>query len=160
MAERDESERVRATPSVWLAAIETGAVAVAPVAIGMWLHPNDPFFLNQQFSWPALAPLLMGLRYGFAHGFGCAFGLIILLAASYRQQWFPLPEFPAQYAVGLLATGMLAGEFADVWMRRNRRQEVTSDVRRIRLDEFARAYHILKVSHDTLEQRVAGNSQN
>jgi polysaccharide biosynthesis protein PelD len=30
----------------------------------------------------------------------------------------------------------------------------------LRLDEFARAYHVLKVSHDALEQKVAGGTQN
>ena len=35
-----------------------------------------------------------------------------------------------------------------------------SNFRRLRLDEFARAYHVLKVSHDALEQKVAGGTQN
>jgi polysaccharide biosynthesis protein PelD len=147
-------------PPIWLAALETGAVTIGTVALGYWLRPEDPFFTDSSFSWSALGPLLMGLRYGFAHGFGSALGIIVLLVAAWRRQWLPIPEFPSQFAVGLLVTGMLAGEFADVWIRRVRRQSVMSNFRRLRLDEFARAYHVLKVSHDALEQRVAGGTQN
>jgi polysaccharide biosynthesis protein PelD len=147
-------------PPVWLAALETGAVTIGTVMLGYWLRPDDPFFIDSTFTWSALGPLLMGLRYGFAHGFGCALGIIVLLVAAWRRQWVPIPDFPSQYAVGLLVAGMLAGEFADVWIRRVRRQSVMSNFRRLRLDEFARAYHVLKVSHDALEQKVAGGTQN
>jgi polysaccharide biosynthesis protein PelD len=147
-------------PPVWLAALETGVVTIGTVVVGYWLRPEDPFFTSSNFSWSALGPLLMGLRYGFAHGFGCALGIIVLLVAAWRRQIIPIAEFPSQFAVGLLVTGMLAGEFADVWIRRVRRQSVMSNFRRLRLDEFARAYHVLKVSHDALEQKVAGGTQN
>jgi polysaccharide biosynthesis protein PelD len=155
-----EPEMESSPPPVWLAALETGVVTVGTVVVGYWLRPEDPFFTRANFSWSALGPLLMGLRYGFAHGFGCALGIIVLLVAAWRRQIVPFPEFPSQFAVGLLVTGMLAGEFADVWIRRVRRQSVMSNFRRLRLDEFARAYHVLKVSHDALEQKVAGGTQN
>jgi hypothetical protein len=146
-------------PPPWLATLETAAVTVGTVLLGSWLRPGDPFFVRG-FSWSALAPLLMGLRYGFAHGFGSALGLILMLAVAWRRDMISLTDFPAQFAVGLLVTGMVAGEFADVWTRRVRRGAVISDFRRLRLEEFARAYHLLKVSHDTLEHRVAGSTQN
>ncbi len=160
MAAAAEPELEARPPPVWLAAIETGVVTIGTVIIGYWLRPEDPFFTKETFSWSCLGPLLMGLRYGFAHGFGCALGIIVLLVAAWRRQWMHIPEFPSQFAVGLLVTGMLAGEFADVWIRRVRRQSVMSNFRRLRLDEFARAYHVLKVSHDALEQKVAGGTQN
>jgi hypothetical protein len=147
-------------PPIWLAVVETGAVTVGTALAGYWIQPGDPFFLHDSFSWTALAPMLMGLRYGFAHGFGCALGLILVMAVAWRRDIIVLTEFPSQFAVGWMVSGMLAGEFADVWMRRVRRQAVISDFRRQRLDEFARAYHLLKVSHDTLEHKVAGSTQN
>jgi polysaccharide biosynthesis protein PelD len=160
MAASGEGDVEAKPPPVWLAALETGAVTIGTVFFGYWLRPEDPFFIDSPFSWAALGPLLMGLRYGFAHGFGCALGIIVLLTAAWRRQLVPMADFPSQFAVGLLVTGMLAGEFADVWIRRVRRQSVMSNFRRLRLDEFARAYHVLKVSHDALEQRVAGGTQN
>jgi hypothetical protein len=157
-AAEPEFDALRAPPP-WLAAVETGAVTVGTTLIGYWLRPRDPFFLHG-FTWSVMAPIVMGLRYGFAHGFGCALGLIMLMAAAWRRDLVPMTEFPSQFAVGILMAGMVAGEFADVWMRRVRRGAVISDFRRLRLEEFARAYHLLKVSHDTLEHRVAGSTQN
>lgn len=148
------------TTAPWVAMLETFAVALATMMAGGWLRPHDPFFVDDAFSWPVIAPLLMGLRYGFGYGFGCALLLIMAMALSWRQHWVTFTEFPSTMAVGLLVAGMLAGEFADVWGRKLRRQGVVSDFRRLRLEEFARAYHLLKVSHDTLEQRVAGDTQN
>jgi hypothetical protein len=147
-------------PSTLVAVLETVAAAAAVLAVGHWLRPGAPFLIHEPFSWPALAPLLIGLRYGFAYGFGCALMLVVALAASWRFHWLGVTQFPSQFGVGLLVVGMVAGEFADVWMRRVRRLGVMADFRRQRLDEFARAYHLLKVSHDTLEQRVVGSSQN
>ena len=41
-------------------------------ALGLWRHPHDPFFLQANFPWLLLAPLLLSLRYGFAQGLGSA----------------------------------------------------------------------------------------
>ncbi|SQK95147.1 protein PelD [Pseudomonas aeruginosa] len=54
---------------------------------------------------------------------------------------------------------MLVGEFRDIWERRLERLELANEYRQLRLDEFTRAHHILRISHDRLEQRVAGNDQ-
>jgi hypothetical protein len=60
--------------------------------------------------------------------------------------------------VGILVVGMLSGEFADRWLRRLQRLRVVGRYRQQRLEEFSRAYHLLKVSHDRLEERMAGNT--
>ncbi len=148
----------RPTPA-WLSWLETSLITTGTIAIGWRLHPQDPFFLRAPFSWTAIAPLLVGLRYGFAHGFGSAFTLILGLATAWRYEWLALPGWPVQFSIGLLATGMIAGEFRDLWTRRLRSLTVTNDYRQVRLDEFTRAYHLLKVSHDRLEQRFVGSTQ-
>jgi hypothetical protein len=147
-------------PAPVVAVLETLGATAGTVLIGHWLRPHDPFLVHEPFCWPVLAPLLMGLRYGFAYGFGCALLLTVAMAAAWRMHWVAFVRFPSQFGLGMLVSAMLAGEFADVWMRKVRRLSVISDFRRLRLDEFARAYHLLKVSHDTLEQRVVGSSQN
>jgi hypothetical protein len=144
-------------PPGWLAWLETSGIALALLALG-WLMHRDPLFLTRPFPWPLLAPLITGLRYGFAHGFAAAFALCLGLAAAWRLHLYDTTAFPASYALGLLLTGMIAGEFCDMWARRLRRLHLVNDYRRIRLDEFTRAYHVLKVSHDRLEQRVAGGT--
>ena len=48
---------------VWL---ETTLVVLLVPALGLWLNPADPLFVRSAFPWAVLAPLLVGLRYGFA----------------------------------------------------------------------------------------------
>lgn len=141
--------------------VETTLVTAAITLLGAWLRPSDPFFIDAPFPWAILAPLLTGLRYGFSHGFASALFLIITLASAWRLEWLALHGgFPAELAVGFLAVGMLAGEFADTWRRRLLWFNSVNTYRQNRLDEFTRGYHLLKVSHDALEQRVAGTTQN
>ena len=47
---------------------------------------------------------------------------------------------------------MLVGEFRDIWDRRLERLDLANDYRQLRLDEFTRAHHLLRISHDRLEQ--------
>ncbi|MFZ5593451.1 MAG: PelD GGDEF domain-containing protein [Pseudomonadota bacterium] len=146
-----------AAPAIaWL---ETLAVTLAMPLLGLWLWPEDPLFIYTHFPWLVMAPLLAGLRYGFAYGFTSALLLILAIAVSWRWQWLPIVHFPKEYSLGLLLTGMLAGEFCDMWMRRTRRLAASNEYRRMRMDEFTRAYHLLKVSHDRLEHRLAANTQ-
>jgi len=125
--------------------------------VGFWIDHDDPFFLRAEFPWLILAPLLPALRYGFQHGFVSALGLVALLALAWREGLFTGSAFPAELAVGLLIIGMLSGEFADNYRRRLNQQRVINDYQRLRLDEFTRNYHLLKVSHDRLEHRLAAS---
>lgn len=154
-----EPDEFRRTPSA-LAAAETVAFTLAAPLIGYTINHGDPFLLRSSFHWLALAPLLAGLRYGFAHGFGSALALILGLSAAWRWHLLGITRFPATFSVGLLVTGMLAGEFCDAWTRRLTRLGAVTRYQQMRLSEFTRAYHLLKVSHDRIEQVFAGSTQN
>lgn len=138
--------------------VETAALTAVMPLIGLWLRPEDPLFLDAEFSWLLLGPLLAGIRYGFAHGFGSAGVLVVIISLLWRKG--ALAEaYPVSQVVGLLLVGMLAGEFTDLWLRRLGKLETINDYRRQRLDEFTRAYHLLKISHDRLEHRLVGAAQ-
>jgi hypothetical protein len=154
----DADEYQRTPPA--LAVLETTLVTVAAPLVGYWIRPHDPFLLHGSFSWLCLAPLLTGLRYGFAHGFGCALALILAMAAGWRYHLLGVERYPATFSVGLMMVGMLAGEFCDTWTRRLARLGAVNAFRRMRLTEFTHAYHVLKVSHDRIEQVFAGSTQN
>jgi len=154
------SDNAPASTALWVAWTETALIAVGMVLIGLWLEPEDPFFIKASFCWSAFAPLLAGVRYGFAYGFGCALLQITAIAACWRWHLLPIQQFPAEFSLGLLAVGMLVGEFSDMWQRRVRRLSVFNEYRRTRLEEFARGYYLLKISHDSLEQKVAGTTHN
>lgn len=144
-------------PPAWWAALETMAITALLPALGWQLHRADPLFTTAPFAWPLLAPLLAGLRHGFAAG--CSSALLLSLALlSAPRLGVAAPASPIQLIVGLLFVGMAAGEFA----HRNRRAlasaRTRADERGLRLDELGRALALLRASHDRLEQQVAGGT--
>jgi len=137
--------------------LETLLILLVFLLAGFWIDPGDPFFLRTGFPWLILVPLLPALRYGFSHGFLSALTLVALLALAWQEGVYSGPHFPAEMAVGMLIIAMLSGEFADSYNRRINQQRVINDYQRLRLDEFTRNYHLLKVSHDRLEHRLAAS---
>lgn len=138
--------------------LETIIITGGIPGIGYLASPIDPFLLETSFPWVILAPILIGSRYGFSYGFGSALGLVAGLSASWYLELFPMSSFPTVLGVGLLLTGMVTGEFRDYWARRVHRLDAKCAHQQSRLDEFSRVYQLLKISHDRLEQQVAGSS--
>lgn len=153
---KDYSLTPRASGAVsWL---ETVLLTGMVIGLGLWLAPEDPLLVNG-FPWPLLAPLLLGVRYGFVRGLVSAGMLVVTLFILRRWGLPAYAEIPASYVIGVLVSGMLVGEFRDLWERRLQRLQMANEYRQYRLDEFTRAHHILRISHDRLEQRVAGSDQ-
>jgi polysaccharide biosynthesis protein PelD len=143
-------------PVSWL---ETFLVTGAAIGLGLWLTPEDPLQIHGGFPWPILAPLLLGVRYGFVRGL---FSASLLVLAMFALRYIGLEGYARidpSFIVGVLVCGMLVGEVRDQWMRRLERLQMANEYRQYRLDEFTRAHQILRVSHDLLEQRVAGSDQ-
>lgn len=151
---RDNGKRLR----FFTAEGETLTILLGFLTIGYWLNPADPFFVQSDFPWLIFASLLPALRYGFVYGFTSAMLLIGLLGAAAHWQKFGIEAFPVKYSIGLLFSAMLAGEFVDVWMKREARQRIVNSYQRMRLEEFTRSYHLLKVSHDRMEHRLAAGT--
>lgn len=143
-------------PVSWL---ETLLVTGLAIGLGLWLTPEDPLQIHGGFPWPILAPLLLGVRYGFVRGL---FSAALLVLAMFALRHFGLAgyeQIDSSFIVGVLVCGMLVGEVRDLWMRRLERLQMANEYRQYRLDDFTRAHQILRVSHDLLEQRVAGSDQ-
>lgn len=137
---------------------ETVLLTGTVIGLGLWLAPDDPL-QARAFPWPMLAPLLVGLRYGFVKALASA-AMLIAAMLLLREQGLPAySKMPATWIIGLLVISMLVGEFRDLWERRLQRLQMANEYRQYRLDEFTRAHQILRVSHDRLEQRVAGSDQ-
>jgi hypothetical protein len=142
--------------SVWL---ESGVLAALVPLVGVWVHRADPLFVRATFPWQVVAPLIAGMRYGFAAGFGCAAAIVFTMLGAWKGALplhFPAEIFPVQLAVGLLFVGMLAGEFGDLGKRRLQGLETEQKQLQHRFEGFARTYQALRVSHDLLETRVLG----
>lgn len=148
---------VRTPPSErWLWA-ETLLLTALTLALSAWTNPADPLRVQSGFPWPVLGPVLAGLRYGFAAGFVSALLVLATLGAAINRGWQPVAAFPLAWATGVVVLAMLCGEFRDAWQRRLRRLSGANQYRAERLEEFTRSYHLLRVSHDRLEQALAGS---
>lgn len=150
-----ESRR-RDTPILrWL---ETLIVTAACFGLGAWNQPADPFYIGSNFPWPVIGPLLVSLRYGFFMALVSSAMLLAGLAVHLQFQNGSTSGFPLAWSVGVLAIPLVAGEFQDYWERQHKQLLASNHYRQARLEEFTRNYYLLKVSHDRLEQQVAGSS--
>lgn len=145
------------TPPHALAWLENLTIAFIPLALGYWFKPSDPLFVQGEFPWLILVPLLIGLRYGFAHGFFNAIVMITLIILASRFHYLQSAPFPAEIITGILLVGMISGEFRDAWNRRQRAILLKYQFHKIRQDELVRAYQLLKASHTDMENQLAGS---
>lgn len=150
---------VRTAPSERWMWLETLVLTVVALALSAWSNPQDPLRVQSGFPWPLLGPVLAGLRYGFAAGFASALLVLATLGVAINRGWQPATAFPLAWATGVIALAMVCGEFRDAWQRRLVRLAGANRYRAERLEEFTRSYHLLRVSHDRLEQALAGSGQ-
>ncbi|MDR5898931.1 PelD GGDEF domain-containing protein [Halomonas vilamensis] len=148
-------------PPRWLRLLETVVITLALPAVGWLINPQDPLLLGSGLTWLlAIAPLLVGMRYGFAWGFSSA--LLGVTFIGMEGWWFHGDVFIDRtqrlpIAIALILVGMVAGEMADVWRRRLQKMTVIYHAQSTRLEEFVRHYQLLRVSHDQLAERLAAN---
>jgi hypothetical protein len=143
----------------WRAWAETVVVSGLAPVLGGWLRPEDPFYLEGPFCWPVLAVVLGGLRHGMVRGLSGALGLGLGMAAAWKWtgQSAGAP-FPAEPCFGLLVLAVVSGEFREVWSRRLTQAERHSEERRARLERLSRVHHLLRTSHERLEERLASGA--
>jgi polysaccharide biosynthesis protein PelD len=137
-----------------LALVEAVVLTMLIPLVGLVVHKDDPFFLNQRFSWIVFAPLLLGLRHGFAPALTSAVILDAVIATAWRTQIVPMPHLPGDTMVGITALAMLTGQFSDVWKRELVRLDGGFDVLRKQLSELMRSHFLLELSHDRLQERT------
>lgn len=138
-----------------IARVEVTIVAV--ISTFVWIHSYspEPSSTVNGFFWPVLGPLIISLRYGFVKGFICAL-ITIAGVACVMKVTGTLNVFPFSLAVGMLLAVMISGEFRDYWHRSTQKYVLAHKTMSQQLDSFTKNYHLLKVSHDQLEQRTAG----
>ncbi|MCW8329347.1 hypothetical protein MD588_11065 [Photobacterium sp. SDRW27] len=134
-------------------------VVVSIISIYIWTQSNSlaPSSTEHHFFWPLFGPLLIALRYGFAKGFLCSL-LTTAGLASIMNITGLLDYFPLSLAIGMILVAMIAGEFHDYWHNINQKHILDHQYMSQKLDSFTQNYHLLKVSHDQLEQRTAGQT--
>jgi polysaccharide biosynthesis protein PelD len=139
--------------------IETIVISILFPIIGYTIDSLDPLFINYQFPWLILAPLLISLRYGLACGLVSASLLISMVAAGYFFGWWEVPFFPEEMIVGLMLITLISAEFNVIGMRKIKLLENKYNYVNARMDKFTRDYHLLKGSHHLLEQQIASQAK-
>lgn len=137
------------------AVTETIVLTALGLIFGFWFAPDRPFFSLLGFSWLTLGPFLAGLRYGFAYSFNSALFLIILMwgASEYYPPWQGL-SFTST-TVSLVFFALCAGEFRNYWYRQTLQLKAAAAYSEQRLEQVSKAFNLLRISHDKLEQQIA-----
>ncbi len=99
----------------------------------------------------------MGVRYGFMRGLVSASLLVVALLYLHRQGYRPTRRSRRPLSSACCSAPCWWANPATSGIGRLERLDLANDYRQLRLDEFTRAHHLLRISHDRLEQRVAGN---
>jgi len=153
------SEVLSGKPGHSLPWLETVGLSLVVPALGLGLHSTDPLCLVSGFPWPAFIPLLIGLR----HGLYCSLASTAIMGlwalAAWQQDVPAGAAFPSAYLVGLLGLSLVSGEYRAHWERTVSRLDGSERYHRIRLEQFAKTYHILKTSHDNLEQQISASTR-
>lgn len=129
--------------------VEAPLLTLLVLLAGVGLSPDDPLGAGSGFPWGWLGPWLIALRYGVL--LGVASGLTLLASWPLLMGAEPWPRL---FFLGGFFTVLLAGEFSDSWRTRLRRLELLNHYIDGRLEALARQHHLLRLSHDRLEQNL------
>ncbi|WP_306533832.1 PelD GGDEF domain-containing protein [Geobacter sp.] len=133
--------------------LETFAITAIVITGGFLLNSSDPLFVHAQFPWVWFGPLLVALRYGIAPGLVSTGGICLTLLVMPRLG-LPIGEFPTNYVLGGLLIVLLTGQFSEVWNKRLRHADHLSRHTSDRFEQLSRAYFMVRLSHDRLEQNL------
>lgn len=127
---------------------------ILPVA-GLLLFEHNPTGVSGGFPWVAAAPVIFTVRYGCAWGVSCA----VLMAAFINLPFAAYTGLSAANGVlglGTIALCLIIGDISSATIKRRLQSESENQYLRHRLRTFSTDYHILKVSHEQLEEYMAG----
>lgn len=152
----NDSSNVGGNGRGWFAWLETALITLLSAAIAQWLTNTSSSAFQVSSIW-LLAPVVCGLRRGSIHGLTSGAGAVAVAAV-----W----DYPIMLAWSVLMThgatmlivGGVAGEISDWWRRRLLYVEAQSRYHRVRLEEFSREYHSLRLSHERLERKLSGGA--
>lgn len=134
---------------------ESIGVSLLLPACGYAIDAADPFFITSRFPWLVLAPVFASLRYGFVPGIASSALLIVMIAAAFYLGLPQVPLFPNEMIVGMLLLTVISAEFNESWSRKIKLLDYKYNHLKVRMDKFARSYHLIKGSHYQLEQHLA-----
>ena len=131
-------------PFAW---IEAGAFTGVVLALAWFANRADPLFVGSGFPWLWLVPVIVALRYGVVLGAGSG----LMLAGLWLLAYPTGTVWPTTYFVGGFILTIVAGHFADTWIRRGERASAVNDYLNERLSALTDNHYLLRLSHERLE---------
>lgn len=133
--------------------IETLFLTLIIPFLGWLMDHGDPLFLSSSFPWIWFGPLLAGLRYGIAPALFSVITLSLIWFA-YSITGVISGPFPRDFMLGGALLSLVSGQFCSVWIARLRRADQLSRHAEERFQQISRAYFMVRLSHDRLEQNL------
>ncbi len=103
---------VQTSAKPWVVVGETLLLPLLALLVGMWANPANPLWVEAEFPWAWLAPVVVALRYGPVAGLSAS-GVLLLAWLGVNQR--DLSLFPEQYFLGGLILVMVVGEISSLW---------------------------------------------
>ncbi|GJL63727.1 MAG: pellicle/biofilm biosynthesis protein PelD [Nitrospirales bacterium] len=144
---------LRAVPKPWQW-VETCLLTCAILGFSHWMIPGDPFLTTMAFPWLWIGSLLLGLRYGTWAGLLSVGIVLSSLFLEIRFGFLNDETVPKAYVIGGVLFIAICGEFGSRWNMYLQQMEERNDYLDQRLQETARAYHLLGMSHHSLEEHL------
>lgn len=139
-------------PGLFTRGMETILWPVLFLAVSSYSNPDNPFYINEGFTWPWLGPWLIALRYGVGFGAAASTGLLVAWALVTPQaQWV---QFPRLYFLGGAITTLIAGEFGSYWRMQMLRLQESQHYLDDKVERLTRRLYLMKLSHDELEYEM------
>ncbi|MDK9692622.1 MAG: PelD GGDEF domain-containing protein [Sulfurimonas sp.] len=124
---------------------ETLAIVALYLLVGYLINPEDACMLHREVPYVLVLLAVITLFHGFENGV-LAMGIVTF------AMWYFYPSFEhVQFLVVLMMT-MIYSEFHYYWIKKIQTAEINADYRGVKLDELAKAFYTLKISHDQLEK--------
>lgn len=134
----------------WLEAL---LLTAGVLVVGFFFNRSDPFFVHGHFPWIWFAPLLIALRYGIAPGMVTVISICLTYLAMLRLGLLT-GDFPTTFMLGGVLLTLISGQFSTIWDQRLRRATQLSSHAGERFEQLSRAYFMVRLSHDRLEQNL------
>lgn len=134
----------------WLEAL---LITFGALALGYFFNRSDPFFVDGDFPWVWFSPLLIALRYGIAPGMVSVISICLTYLAMLKLGLLT-GDFPTTYMLGGVLMTLISGQFSTLWDQRLRRANQLSSHAGERFEQLSRAYFMVRLSHDRLEQNL------
>ena len=126
--------------------------------LGLFLSPHDIFFLQAEFPWIILSPLLVSLRYGTMSGVISLFIIAIALLVLIRLNNGDTSQFPLHTIAGMIILSLIAGSIIEAWKQRFNALTQERDYMDMRLKQVDNAYRVLQASHAQLEDKFVSKT--